>query len=76
MFDPMIVTKLFMELSSPWRKIAENHVLEVKKATRLSLNHGVTHVANFTTVKVDFGRRLWAHLNFLLKALHEIPLGC
>ncbi|XWW97906.1 hypothetical protein V2A60_005902 [Cordyceps javanica] len=42
MFNPMIVTELFKELSLPWRKIAEDHVLKVWKAIRLSLNHLVT----------------------------------
>lgn len=51
MFNPMIVTELFKKLSSPWRKIAESHIQEVRKAIRLSLSHLVTHIADSTTVK-------------------------
>ncbi|OAA33894.1 Dynamin, GTPase domain protein [Beauveria brongniartii RCEF 3172] len=71
MFNPMIVTELFKELSSPWGEIAEEHVLEVWKAIRLSLNHLVTHVADSTTVKSILAGVFEPHLDSLLKALRE-----
>ncbi|OAA36104.1 GTPase effector domain, GED [Cordyceps fumosorosea ARSEF 2679] len=71
MFNPMIVTELFKELSSPWGKIAEDHVLEVWKAIRLSLNHLVTHVADSTTVKSILAGVFEPHLDSLLKVLRE-----
>ena len=71
MFNPMIVTELFKELSSPWESIAENHVLEVWKATRLSLNHLVTHVADSTTVKSILAGVFEPHLDSLLTSLRE-----
>ncbi|OAA35270.1 Dynamin, GTPase domain protein [Cordyceps fumosorosea ARSEF 2679] len=71
MFNPMIVTELFKELSSPWGKIAEDHVLEVWKAIRLSLNHLVTHVADSTTVNSILAGVFEPHLDSLLKVLRE-----
>ncbi|KAM3487985.1 hypothetical protein MY3957_008715 [Beauveria namnaoensis] len=71
MFNPMIVTELFKELSSPWGKIAEDHALEVWKAIRLSLNHLVTHVADSTTAKSILASVFEPHLDSLLKALRE-----
>lgn len=71
MFNPMIVAELFKELSSPWQKIAEDHVLDVWKAVRLSLNHLIAHVADPTTVKSILAGVFEPHLYSLLKTLRE-----
>ncbi|ATY66044.1 dynamin GTPase [Cordyceps militaris] len=71
MFNPMIVTELFRELSSPWRKIAESHVQEVWKAVRLSLSHLVTHIADSTTVKAILTHVFEPKLDSLRQVLHE-----
>ncbi|PMB66660.1 Interferon-induced GTP-binding protein Mx [Beauveria bassiana] len=71
MFNPMVVTELFKELSSPWSKIAESHVQKVWEAVRLSLSHLVTHIADTTTVKAILTRVFEPKLDFLRKALYE-----
>ncbi|OAA37488.1 GTPase effector domain, GED [Cordyceps fumosorosea ARSEF 2679] len=55
MFNPMIVTELFKELSSPWGKIAEDHVLEKVLHEKLSgllkphrTGHPITYNHYFT----------------------------
>ncbi|KAJ3495912.1 hypothetical protein NLG97_g3046 [Lecanicillium saksenae] len=71
MFNPMIVTELFKELSLPWRRIAESHIEEVWKAIRLSLSHLVTHIADSTTVKAILTSVFEPKLDSLRQALHE-----
>lgn len=71
MFNPMIVTELFKNLSSPWRKIAESHIQEVWKAIRLSLSHLVTHIADSTTVKAILSSVFEPKLDSLRQVLHE-----
>ncbi|KAM3539202.1 hypothetical protein ARSEF1564_007893, partial [Beauveria bassiana] len=71
MFNPMVVTELFKELSSPWSKIAESHVQKVWEAVRLSLSHLVTHIADTTTVKAILTRVFEPKLDFLRQALYE-----
>ncbi|KAM3498285.1 hypothetical protein MY10362_008383 [Beauveria mimosiformis] len=71
MFNPMVVTELFKELSSPWSKIAESHIQRVWEAVRLSLSHLVTHIADSTTVKAILTRVFEPKLDSLRQALHE-----
>ncbi|KAF1730133.1 Interferon-induced GTP-binding protein Mx [Beauveria bassiana] len=71
MFNPMVVTELFKELSSPWSKIAESHIQKVWEAVRLSLSHLVTHIADTTTVKAILTRVFEPKLDFLRKTLYE-----
>ncbi|KAM3508225.1 hypothetical protein MY11210_006825 [Beauveria gryllotalpidicola] len=71
MFNPMVVTELFKELSSPWSKIAESHIQKVWEAVRLSLSHLVTHIADSTTVKAILTCVFEPKLDSLRQALHE-----
>ncbi|OAA72311.1 Dynamin, GTPase domain protein [Cordyceps fumosorosea ARSEF 2679] len=71
MFNPMIVTELFKELSSPWSKIAESHIQEVWRAVRLSLSHLVAHIAESTTAEAILNRVLEPKLESFRKLLYE-----
>ncbi|KAM3432355.1 hypothetical protein NHJ13734_006898 [Beauveria thailandica] len=71
MFNPMVVTELFKELSSPWSKIAESHIQRVWEAVRLSLSHLVTHIADSTTVKAILTSVFEPKLDSLRQTLQE-----
>ncbi|KAM3550575.1 hypothetical protein MY1884_008184 [Beauveria asiatica] len=71
MFNPMVVTELFKELSSPWSKIAESHIQKVWEAVRLSLSHLVTHIADSTTVKAILTCVFEPKLDSLRQTLQE-----
>jgi GTPase SAR1 family protein len=51
MFDPMIVTTLFQEQSSPWAAIATSHVKRVWQAAERFLRHLAIHVADASTAQ-------------------------
>lgn len=67
MFNPMIVSELFKELSSPWAEIAEQHIRKTCKAIRLSLWHLVTHIADSTTMSGIFTGLFDSKLTSLLQ---------
>ncbi|KAM3070385.1 hypothetical protein ACMFMG_010212 [Clarireedia jacksonii] len=51
MFNPMIVTDLFLEQSSPWEIIARSHVEKVWKAAKEFITIITTHIADAATSK-------------------------
>ena len=82
MFNPMIVSDLFKEQSSPWSKIAEKHMEELIKATEAFLRHLVLHLADTTTaaaiseiIVFPFIKSLKSCLNAKLQGIFE-PLRC
>ncbi|EOA85870.1 uncharacterized protein SETTUDRAFT_151664 [Exserohilum turcica Et28A] len=48
-FNPMVVSDLFFEQSSPWEKLARDHILEVVTAVRTFLRHLTSHVSDAST---------------------------
>jgi GTPase SAR1 family protein len=51
MFDPMIVSKLFREQSSPWTNLVMAHVKNVWTAAKVFLKQLTTHVADASTIQ-------------------------
>jgi GTP-binding protein EngB required for normal cell division len=50
-FNPMIVSDLFLEQSSPWETITRSHIEKVWKATKEFISLTTTHVADVATSK-------------------------
>ena len=48
-FNPMVVSDLFFEQSSPWEKLARAHIAQVISAARTFLRHLTSHVSDNST---------------------------
>ena len=70
-FNPMIVSDLFLEQSTPWEVIARSHIDKVWKATKDFLGHAAAYVADATTSKALFQEIFDPALNHLLEILKE-----
>ena len=70
-FNPMIVSDLFLEQSTPWEAIARGHVDIVWKAVKEFLALAAAYVADVTTSKALFQKIFEPALNQLLETLHE-----
>ncbi|MCJ1392161.1 hypothetical protein MMC18_005028 [Xylographa bjoerkii] len=70
-FNPMIVSDLFLEQSSPWEAFARSHVDSVWKAVKKFLAHATAYVADVTTSKALFQKIFEPALNQFLQSLHE-----
>ena len=70
-FNPMIVSDLFLEQSTPWEAIARSHIDKVWKAAREFLGHAAAYVADATTSKALFQKIFEPALNNLLETLIE-----
>jgi len=70
-FNPMIVSDLFLEQSTPWEAIARSHVDRVWKAAKEFLGHAAAYVADATTSKALFQKIFEPALNQLLENLNE-----
>ncbi|OCL07965.1 hypothetical protein AOQ84DRAFT_319135 [Glonium stellatum] len=68
-FNPMIVTDLFLEQSSPWEAIAQKHIVEVWKATKEFLTLVATYIADAATSKALIQKLFEPALNQLLEVL-------
>ncbi|EJP60730.1 Dynamin family protein [Beauveria bassiana ARSEF 2860] len=65
MLNPVIVTELFQELSSPWGEMAELHVRNVCKATYQCLKRLVDHIADSAAAETIFSGIFKPHLDAL-----------
>ena len=76
MFNPLIVTDLFIEQSNPWERIARQHLREVWEAVRSFLDCLVAHLADEHTsnilLKEVIDPLMDTRLNRLNKKLDEI----
>lgn len=76
MFNPLIVTDLFFEQSSPWERIARQHLRDVWEAARSFLDSLVVHLADEPTsnmlLKEVVDPLMDTRLNHLNKKLDEI----
>ena len=70
-FNPMIVSDLFSEQSTPWKPIARSHVDKVWKAAKEFLGHAAAYVADATTSRALFQKIFEPALNRLLEILNE-----
>lgn len=70
-FNPMIVSDLFLEQSTPWEAIARSHVDKVWKAAKEFLGHAAAYVADATTSKALFQKIFEPAVNHLLETLNE-----
>lgn len=70
-FNPMIVSDLFLEQSTPWEPIARSHVDKVWKAAKEFLSHVAAYVADATTSKTLFQKIFEPALENLLENLNE-----
>ena len=70
-FNPMIVSDLFLEQSTPWEAIARSHIDKVWKAAKEFLGHAAAYVADATTSKALFQTIFEPALNQLLETLIE-----
>ncbi|KAI9778547.1 MAG: hypothetical protein M1816_004023 [Peltula sp. TS41687] len=70
-FNPMIVSDLFLEQSTPWEAIARSHVDKAWKAAKEFLGHAAAYVADATTSKPLFQNIFEPALNQLLETLNE-----
>ncbi len=70
-FNPMIVSDLFLEQSTPWEAIARSHVDGVWKAVKEFLVHAAAYVADVTTSKALFQKIFEPALNQFLETLYE-----
>ncbi|RMZ66327.1 dynamin GTPase [Pyrenophora seminiperda CCB06] len=48
-FNPMVVSDLFFEQSSPWEELARAHIVQVVSAVRAFLRHLTSHVSDIST---------------------------
>ncbi|KAH7109000.1 P-loop containing nucleoside triphosphate hydrolase protein [Dactylonectria estremocensis] len=71
MFNPMIVTDLFREQSSPWEDITRAHVKAVWAATQDFLRHVIHEIADVTTVATIWEKVVMPKLDDLLLTLME-----
>lgn len=70
-FNPMIVSDLFLEQSTPWDAITRSHVDKVWNAAREFLGHVAAYIADVTTSKALFREIFEPALSQLLKDLKE-----
>ncbi len=70
-FNPMIVSDLFLEQSTPWEDIVRKHIDEVWDAAKVFLAHAVVHVADAATSKALFQKIFEPALTRLKKTLNE-----
>ena len=70
-FNPMIVSDLFLEQSTPWEAIARGHIDKVWNAAKEFLGHVAAYIADATTSKALFQEIFKPALNHLLESLNE-----
>ena len=70
-FNPMIVSDLFLEQSTPWETIARNHVDRGWKTVKGFLAHAAVYVADVATSKALFQKIFEPALNQFLDTLYE-----
>ncbi|KAK0719412.1 P-loop containing nucleoside triphosphate hydrolase protein [Lasiosphaeris hirsuta] len=70
-FNPMIISDLFLEQSKPWESIAREHVKTVCDSARCFLDLVVTHIADVSTAKSLQREICDPALNDLRKSLDE-----
>ncbi|KAI9705616.1 MAG: hypothetical protein M1836_006372 [Candelina mexicana] len=70
-FNPMIVSDLFLEQSTPWEAIARSQVEQVWKAAKEFLGHAAAYVADATTSKALIQKIFEPALNHLMEILNE-----
>ncbi len=68
-FNPMIVTDLFLEQSSPWEAITRSHIEKVWKAAKKFLSLTNTYITDAATSKALFQKIFEPALNQLLGTL-------
>jgi hypothetical protein len=69
-FNPMIVSDLFLEQSSPWETITRKHIEKVWKAAKEFLNLTTTYIADAATSKALFQKIFEPALDQLLETLN------
>jgi hypothetical protein len=69
-FNPMIVSDLFLEQSSPWEAITRKHIERVWRAAKEFLNLTATYIADAATSKALFQRIFEPALDQLLETLN------
>jgi hypothetical protein len=69
MFNPMIVSDLFLEQSSPWETITRSHIEKVWKAAKEFISLTTTHVADDATSKALLQRIFEPALNQRMEIL-------
>ena len=70
-FNPMIVSDLFLEQSTPWEAIARSHVDRVWKAVKDFLTHAAAYIADVTTSQALFHKIFEPALNQFLETLYK-----
>ncbi|KAL6154942.1 hypothetical protein ACJBU6_06552 [Exserohilum turcicum] len=48
-FNPMVVSDLFFEQSSPWEELARAHIVQIMSAVRIFLKHLTSYVSDTST---------------------------
>jgi hypothetical protein len=69
-FNPMIVTDLFLEQSTPWEAITQSHIEKVWKAAKEFLSFTTAYIADAATSKALFQKIFEPALNQLLGNLN------
>jgi hypothetical protein len=71
MFNPLIVTDLFQEQSSPWRLITDAHAKSVWAETRAFMRGLVGHVADMSTAQNILDNIVEPHMDLILANLYR-----
>jgi hypothetical protein len=75
MFNPMIVSDLFKERSSPWSRIAAKHMKAVCRAASVFLEQLINHIADLTTVQNILDSLVVPKLEDIFEALTNKSTG-